>query len=176
MTQIINLFAGPGAGKSTTAAELFAMFKRAGVNVELVNEYAKDMTWEKRGNILNDQLYILAKQNRRVSRLVGQVDLIITDSPIIMGLAYVPDDYFKHFQALVSDVWHSYHNINFFIDRKDRKYNPIGRNQTYDEAKSLDSVVENLLKTNHIDYKVVETSKAAELIFNDDRFDYLVEG
>jgi len=40
-TKVINLFAGPGAGKSTTAAGLFAEMKRANVDVELVTEYVK---------------------------------------------------------------------------------------------------------------------------------------
>jgi ATP:corrinoid adenosyltransferase len=66
--KVINIFAGPCAGKSTTAAGLFYLMKVSGYNVELVTEYAKDMTWEGRHNILGDQLYILAKQNRRLER------------------------------------------------------------------------------------------------------------
>ena len=49
-------------------------------NVELVTEYAKELTWEKRYDILNDQLYVLSKQNRKLIRLKDQVDWIITDS------------------------------------------------------------------------------------------------
>lgn len=33
---VINVFAGPGAGKSTTAALVFGLLKSAGVNAELV--------------------------------------------------------------------------------------------------------------------------------------------
>lgn len=46
--KVINLFGGPGIGKSTLAAGLFEHMKIAGFNVELVNEYAKDMVWEQR--------------------------------------------------------------------------------------------------------------------------------
>lgn len=43
---IVNLFGAPGAGKSTLAAYVFAKLKMAGVNAELVTEFAKDKTWE----------------------------------------------------------------------------------------------------------------------------------
>ena len=38
MSLIINMFAGPGAGKSTTEEELFYKLKHDGYNVELVIE------------------------------------------------------------------------------------------------------------------------------------------
>ena len=41
---IINLFGGPGTGKSTGAAYIFAKLKMCGVNCELITEFAKDMT------------------------------------------------------------------------------------------------------------------------------------
>jgi adenylate kinase family enzyme len=41
-TKYINIFGGPGAGKSTTAAALFAEMKRRGMNVELATEVAED--------------------------------------------------------------------------------------------------------------------------------------
>ncbi len=37
----INLFAGPGAGKSTTATWLFSQLKIAGISIELTSEYVK---------------------------------------------------------------------------------------------------------------------------------------
>lgn len=49
---VINLFAGPGAGKSTTAARLFSTLKLRGKNAELVQEFAKGAAWEKRSQKL----------------------------------------------------------------------------------------------------------------------------
>ena len=114
MTKVINLFGGPGAGKSTTAAGLFYEMKVRDIKCELVTEYAKDMTYEKRTNILSDQLYILAKQNRKLIRLVGEVDYIITDSPLLIGLMYVPVNYYAQFSSLVHEIFGSYNNTNFF--------------------------------------------------------------
>ena len=46
MAIVINLFAGPGVGKSTTAARVFAELKLKGVNCEMALEFAKDKVWE----------------------------------------------------------------------------------------------------------------------------------
>ncbi len=45
-TLVINMFAGPGAGKSTLAAGTFFRLKCLGVNAEIAPEYAKDLVWE----------------------------------------------------------------------------------------------------------------------------------
>lgn len=137
MTKVINLFAGPGAGKSTTAAALFVELKRRDLKCELVTEYAKDMTYERRSNILADQLYILAKQSRRIDRLKGVVDYIVTDSPLLLGLMYVPTNYYPSYRNLVLEVFNSSENCNFYIKRV-KKYQSYGRSQTEEEAKIID--------------------------------------
>ena len=43
---VVNLFGAPGAGKSTGAAYIFSQLKMAGINAELVTEFAKDKVWE----------------------------------------------------------------------------------------------------------------------------------
>lgn len=52
-TIVVNLFAGPGAGKSTGAAYIFAMLKMHGIDCELVTEFAKDKTWEHNSKALS---------------------------------------------------------------------------------------------------------------------------
>jgi hypothetical protein len=150
--RVINLWGGPGTGKSTTAAGLFFEMKRQGFEVELVTEYAKDMTWEKRTNVLTDQLYILAKQNRRIQRLDGQVDFVVTDSPLPLGLVYQPDDYYSKFAPLAWQVWNSYTNVNFKLGR-DFEYQTAGRNQSYDEALCIDDCIHKLLQDNGVKYE-----------------------
>ena len=76
---IINLFAGPGSGKSTTCAGLFSKLKLAGINCEMVLEYAKELVWENNLETLDDQIYIFAEQLHRINRLKNKVDVIITD-------------------------------------------------------------------------------------------------
>lgn len=144
MTKVINLWAGPGAGKSTIAADLFAEMKWQGHNVELINEVAKTLTWEGHHNILQDQLYVSAMQNRKLQRLLEKVDWIITDSPLLLCAAYIPDHYKSSFLDMIIDMWNQYDNENFFIVRK-KPYSPIGRNQDESGARQLDTAVRRLM-------------------------------
>lgn len=88
MTTLINIWAGSGAGKSTTAAHAFALMKQAGLSVELVREYVKDWAWQGRKIGQFDDVYITSKQLQAESILYGKVDYIITDSPIGLGAVY----------------------------------------------------------------------------------------
>lgn len=143
MPKVVNLFAGPGSGKSTTASGLFYNLKTAGINVELTGEYAKDLTWSKRQHTLQDQLYVFGKQHHRVWRLQEDCDVIISDSPILLGLAYA-QEYPQCFKDTTFWAFNQYDNINFFINRV-KPYNPKGRNQSEEESRSKDVVIKNLL-------------------------------
>jgi len=155
--KVINLWAGPGAGKSTTASGLFYLLKTNDYNVELVTEYAKDMTWEGRHNILNDQIYVTAKQNRRLSRLLNHnMDLVITDSPLLLGVHYALPGYLSDtYEPLLMELWNQYENTNFLINRT-KKYNPIGRNQNEDGARKIDQDLIEFLKTRNLSYETVD--------------------
>lgn|SRR6185369_3993222 len=155
MTKVVNFVGGPGAGKSTRAAELFGWMKNRRFNVEYVSEFAKDLTWKK-SNSLEDQLYILGEQHHRLYTLVGQVDWIITDSPLILQLHYAQYGFTKfqetvrnrlllRFRQLVLDAYECYDNVLFEAVRGDRKYVQAGRNQTEAEAKKIDDDVLRVL-------------------------------
>ena len=141
--RMINLWSGPGAGKSTTAAGLFFLMKSAGFSVELITEYAKEKVYEGHFGTLSDQIYIFGKQQRRAKRLVGQVDYAITDSPLLLSTLY-NKDLSQTFNNLVKETFDSYHNINFFIDRC-KPYVNIGREQDESEAIQLDIDLANIL-------------------------------
>lgn len=151
--KIINLWAGPGAGKSTTASGLFFLMKQKGLNVELVSEYAKELTWDKRFNVLSDQLYVTAKQNRRLSRLSDYgLDFVVTDSPLLLGIEYAPPNYLNNkFESMLYELWDQYDNLNFFLERH-KPYNPIGRNQSEEQARQIDKNILELLDNLKIEY------------------------
>jgi nicotinamide riboside kinase len=159
--KVINLFGQPSAGKSTTAAGLFFKMKTLGYSVELVTEYAKDMVW--RGlplQAFDDQLYITAKQNAKLHRLKGQVEFVISDSPLLLGLIYAPDQYYKTFEPFLLELFNSYHNINFLLERT-KDYNPVGRNQTKEEADQIASFLENFLINKNISHSKIKGDKDA---------------
>lgn len=133
--RVINLFGGPGAGKSTTAAWVFALLKCRGLRVELVTEYAKALAWANRGEELTDQFYIYAKQHHRQHVLRGQIDFCVTDSPLLLPLLYNKTEP-PSFRQYVLDNWHTYDNYNFFIERV-KPYVQLGRWQDQEDADKL---------------------------------------
>lgn len=143
MALIVNLVAGPGAGKSTTAAGVFHELKMRGYNAEYVMEYAKDVTWEDASAKLENQIYVLGKQWHRLWRVANKVDVVVTDCPLFLSLVYgefEPDC----FKELVLYCHNQNENMTYFIDRV-KKYNPLGRNQTELEAHAIDESVLRLL-------------------------------
>lgn len=127
---VVNLFGAPGAGKSTGAAYVFSKLKMLGVNAELVTEYAKDKVWEENDAVFKNQAYIFGKQYFRISRLYGKVDVVVTDSPLLLSSFYNTCELLgEEFNSLVCNVFNSYSNINMFIDRV-KEYNEAGRFQS----------------------------------------------
>jgi hypothetical protein len=162
---VVNLFAGPGSGKSTTCAGLFHKLKLAGVNCEMALEYAKDKVWEESYKILDDQIYVFGKQLHRIFRLKDKVDVVITDSPLPLSI-YYDKSANPYFADLVMNQFNEFNNINYFIVRDDT-YNPKGRIQTEQEAKEIDSEVSLILEHYNIKYAKVTKSEAVDKIFND---------
>ncbi len=152
-TLVVNLLGGPGVGKSTLTAAVFAKLKDAGVDCEMASEFAKELVWEQRNETFKDELYIFAKQAHRLFRLNGKVDVVITDRPLILTCFYAQDD--KALSDFCYDRFTKYNNLNYLLIRE-KKYNPNGRNQTEDEAKSIDSATRNMLERFEIPYKEVE--------------------
>lgn len=149
---VVNLTGAPGAGKSTGAAIIFAELKKAGVNAELVTEFAKDKTWEHNCTALGCQEYMFGKQSYRLHRCREDVDVIITDSPLPLSLVYNHNPALdEHFTAVVMNVFNTYENMNFFINRV-KPYNPKGRNQTAEESDQLSLSIKALWNELGISY------------------------
>lgn len=115
--KVINVIAGPGAGKSTLASGLYHRAKCLGWNVELVTEVAKDLVWEGRDIALGNQAYVFGRQVQRLERLQGRVDVVITDSPILLSAIYAPKDYPVEWEAVVVELWKRYDNRVAFLER-----------------------------------------------------------
>lgn len=165
--KVINLFGGPGCGKSTLAAEIFVMLKKQQKEVEYVTEYAKELCWEERQNILDDQLYVLAKQNRKIARLQNKgLEYVVTDSPILLGELYYKGTS-KLLPELIFEIFNQYDNINYLVCRPNVPYKSIGRQQTLKQACIIDTRVLELLKFRNIHYKILSEENKAEIVCND---------
>lgn len=153
-TTIINLYCGPGGGKSTNAAFLFYLLKAEGKNSELVREYVKDWAWENRKISTYDQLYFLGKQIRRESMLYGKVDWIVSDSPVMMNLYYaqkyctlslsegVRAGTLSFYQQAAED---GHKHIHVLLKRT-KPYSSDGRYQSEAEAVEIDAELRRLLE------------------------------
>ena len=90
---IINLFGGPGSGKSFAARKLTELFQnKTALAISHITEYATDLIKEGKEYILdgtfNNQRLIYAEQHNRVIQNIGKSDVIITDSPDILSAIY----------------------------------------------------------------------------------------
>lgn len=174
MTKVVNLFGGPGCGKSTGAAFIFAKLKMAGVNAELVTEFAKDKTWEHNSKALTCQPYVFGKQSYRMDRCADEVDVIVTDSPLFLSAMYNDDnDIEPEFTATVIKKFNEFNNFNYFL-RRVKPYNPKGRNQTEEEAIMLDNKIKQNLDNFGIEYSEVVGDKSGYEAILDEIFKVLI--
>lgn len=156
---IVCLYGGPGSGKSTTAAGLFYQAKLAGVNAELVREYAKELVWEWGEIIPEHQEQLATEQARREEILHSQVDLIITDSPLRLGLYYedrytpAPVPEFAEVLEYVEGnaAKHGYTYLHVMLTRV-KTYEPKGRLHNREEAIAIDQVIrDKYLPEDHVE-------------------------
>lgn len=152
-TVVVNIFSGPGCGKSTLAAEIFVDLKKQGFSAELVTEYVKKWAWQ--GHPVKgweDSLYIFAKQLRAESILYGRVDFIVTDSPLGLCAAY--ERFYRPDQLLIREAFLRVReqqasegvveNLDFHLMRQ-HKYVPEGRYETEEQARDVDRVIRDLI-------------------------------
>lgn len=165
---VINLLGGPGSGKSTTASGIYYNLKKQHYNVELVTEFIKDRIYEDSAlGCIEDQIYIFGQQQRRISRLVGKVDIAVTDSPIILSCLYSKIKS-PTFEKLVKEVHFQYNNVNFYLDRNgDIPYTENGRMQNLTQSMKLDQKLLALLCEAKIEFDIVKAGdKSVEEIID----------
>jgi len=143
-TLVVNFFGGPGTGKSTVMAHCFAELKWLGIDCEMATECAKDKVWEGLGHILKDnQFYISGKQFYKINRLNGKVDVILTDSPLLLGLYYGRKEP-KEFHDLLVKLFNKFNNLNIFLERE-KDFNSNGRLQNEEQAKEIDKELHKIV-------------------------------
>lgn len=155
-TLFVNLISGPGTGKSTLCAWVFAELKIRGIDCEMALEYAKDVVWEESFKKLQNQIYIFGKQHNRVFRLNGKVDVVITDSSILFSPIY---DQTKNpvLKELALLEFFKFENVNFVVERA-TKFSQNGRVHGEEVSKNIDSQCRSLMEENNIPYEIVTSS------------------
>ena len=164
-TIVINLIGGPGSGKSTCASGIFYELKKLGINCELSLEFVKDKVWEESYKVLDDQLYVFGKQYHKLFRLKDKVDVIITDSPLLISIHYNKISS-QHFNNLVVEQYHTFNNLMYFINRSET-YQSEGRLQTKEESEMIDRDIKTILETYDIDYTEISCEDAVKYIVDE---------
>lgn len=146
---VVNLFGGPGAGKTTLAAYLFYRLKQAGFRAELVGEAAREIIYDRNpeataAQLIDNQFLISGLQSERLKRLERHgIEVAIADSPLRMGLVYVNDpsmqDALTDAIARVEEMMSP--SFNVFVQRTQGVYDKESRAQEESEAIRLDEAI-----------------------------------
>lgn len=161
MSKIINLFSGPGCGKTAIASGLLYELKKRHISCDAPYEFPKLLAWDDNHSAIKDQLYVIANQHRGIVKSFGKVDYIILDSPILLsliyksyydGLEYPSNLYTESFDKMVLDIHSQYDNLNILLKRGVGGYNEKERYQSFDESIELDFMIQQTLDVNGIEY------------------------
>jgi hypothetical protein len=146
--KVVNLFAAPGTGKSTTGQILAGLLSIAQYRVEFVPEFAKFATFANNQAALGDPTYMMAKQSNRLHVLRNQpLDFVVMDGPLPTVLLYTPEDYYRHHEPLVMEIFNSYENANFLLESNpDIPYQTHGRLQNKQESAALARKLDKLIE------------------------------
>lgn len=164
----INFYGGPGVGKSTIAAKTYAALKESrGLSVELVQEFIKSLAWEGKSLDKFDQVYTFGKQLHREHRLLlAGVDIIVTDSPILLQCFYAEKlcQMLAYGLIAVANEFESvYPALNFFVERS-VPYTQEGRYQNAAQAEKLDQQLREMLDNMGVLYLVVRPDQISTII------------
>lgn len=164
---VINGYGGPGAGKSTACLEITAALKKEGYNAEYVQEYAKELVYEKDMEMLDGspehQYEILKEQTRRMDRLYDQVDFIVTDSPVMLNTIY-NKQLTPEYESLVNELQGEYINYSFFMERDASNFEEEGRIHNLTESIEKDNEIKGMLQKNEIKYKTYNHENVNEIV------------
>ena len=137
-----------------------------GINAELITEFAKDKVWEDSLNTLQDQIYIFGKQYHRLWRLLGKVEYVVCDSPLINSIIYDKSGS-QEFHNLVLSEFKKFKNINLFI-RRGLIYQSNGRLESESKAIEIDNEIKNLLNLNNIEFnEISQDDISLQFLIND---------
>ncbi len=162
---IIDLIGQPCSGKSTLSSDLFSALKKKGYNVDNAPEYAKELVYEKNFWLLDNQLHVYSEQLRRIKRLEDNVEIIISDTSLLLSLVYYKGSN-PYFNDMV--LW-DYNNLNHmtYYLKASFPYKKEGRHQDEENAKLVDVKVKNIVDTHSINCTEVYGDVALEKILLD---------
>ncbi len=164
----VSFWAGPGAGKSTVAEGVSHALKKGGIKTELVQEYIKNWAYMKRVPQSFEQAFIFANQMHSEDFLLTRgVDVVVTDSPVLMNLSYSKRYGFLGWSHLlkIGELFEAkFPSVNILLSREGVDYQQNGRYETPAEAEWMDNFMREFMDEQGISYTVMQSVKVDEIV------------
>ena len=149
----VCFYGGPGVGKSTLAAAVFAALKTQHYPVELVDEAIKGMAWQELPARGFDTVWLFGKQIRREDIVLRSGGYVISSGPIMMQCYYMQhrgESWAKDLINIAQLSEEIYPSIHLFVDRV-VPYKPEGRYEaTEEEATRHDFMIRDFLSYHNL--------------------------
>lgn len=172
MSLIVNMLAGPGAGKSTLSAQLFAELKMRGMCSEMIAEYAKEWAWDGKKIHPIDEMIIYGRQLERERRFYARENMIaITDRPLELSCVYAAM-YAPHRIDVMKQIVSFDREearllgatfLNVYVTRE-KEYTQEGRYESEEQALKVDNLTKKYVIVDYIYYATNGVKPLADFV------------
>lgn len=161
MTCLINLFGSSSAGKSSLMADLFNTLKLKGYSVEMCPEIIKQWAWDGIRPNKYDQYYLMGQEIKQQSRLLGKVEFVISDSPVMQNAFYNnylnnKDNLYEPSRDYLNMVRLDGHKVLDYMLIRNKPFETTGRYQTEEESDLIAEKLQQYLVERGVQYIVLK--------------------
>ena len=103
--------------------------------------------------VLREYGRIYALQSERMDKLMGKVDFIVTDAPLLLNTIYLNSPDKTAYTKEILDRFNKYDNFCFVVERNTAVFEQEGRIQNLEQSIEKDNDITKLLKDNNIYFK-----------------------
>lgn len=160
---ICSFYGGPGIGKTTAAASLYAALKKTNISVELAAEFAKEKVLEKNKMAMSYQKYIWVNQAYRIYCASQTAQIVITDAPILLGCIY-NKPLTQSLADVIFDEHAQYNHLNIVLTRNHNHYDETSRSHTLSQSEQIDQDIRKLLEDNDIPFIEYDSYSEDDLV------------
>jgi nicotinamide riboside kinase len=157
----INLYGAPSSGKSTLAGQVFGHLKGQSHHIAFVQEYAKELVYQGMDMTRlseSDRIIILGEQFRREKILENQVEMLITDSPLLLTAYYHRDPNLDEDWSYALDVVKRHltnNEVHFWLESTDT-FEIEGRSHSQEESLKIDNEMKLYLSKSGINFHTIK--------------------
>jgi predicted ATPase len=143
---VVEIYGGPGTGKTTFSAELYGALKRTGLHVTLVTEEATTCIQANDMVGLTCQAYLLGASARRLRQVATSYDVVVMEAPLLLNPVY-DRDRSPALRALAEEEHRRYRNLPLLLSPLPREqFTTAGRVHDADSAATQHQAIETYLE------------------------------